>query len=260
MSDATAADGTWCWPELATRDLAATKVFYNGLLGWDSFDVPSAEGNYTIFRIGGRDCGAAYRMSAEQEAKGVPVHWLNYVKVASVDQAVERLKTLGGTVSAGPFDVEGVGRMASVKDPMGVGFAVWQDAGHGGVAVQGVAGAHCWTERMTRDPKGCAAFYSGLFGWEARTKQDFGFPYTEFHQGEQPVGGMMPMAGPEWEGVPDHFMQYFLVEGCDACAARAAELGGKICVPPSDIPGVGRFAILDDPLGATFGVLQPESL
>lgn len=256
MSDATAAIGTWCWPELATRDLPAARAFYGGLLGWDGYDVPSAGGAYTIFRIAGRDCGAAYRMSAEQASKGLPVHWLNYVKVASVDQAADRLKELGGAVTAGPFDVEGVGRMAAVKDPSGVGFALWQDAGHCGVAVQGVPGAHCWTERMTREPEAAIAFYTSLCGWTAQTRSDMGFPYTEFYQGETPVGGLMPMVGPEWEGVPEHFMQYFLVEDCDASAARAAELGGKVCVPPSDIPGVGRFAILDDPQGATFGILR----
>jgi uncharacterized protein len=252
--------GHWCWPELATADLDGAKRFYGALLGWSSFDVPTAMGTYTLFRIAGLDCGAAYVMNQEQRERGLPVQWRNYVKVASVDAAVERARQLGGTVQAGPFDVEGVGRMASIKDPLGVGFALWQDGAHQGTTVQGVAGAHCWTERMTREPGIVKAFLSGLFGWTAKDKDDFGFSYTEFHLGEAAVGGLMPMSGAEWEGVPEHFMQYFLVEDCDASAAKAGELGGKLCVPPSDIPQVGRFAIVDDPQGATFAILQPTQM
>jgi predicted enzyme related to lactoylglutathione lyase len=261
MSEAThQAIGRWCWPELAANDIESAKNFYGSLLGWEAFDVPTAMGFYTIFRIGGQDCAAAYAMSAEQLERGLPVQWRNYVKVASADAAAENVKRLGGSVVAGPFDVEGIGRMASLKDPMGVGFAVWQDGSHHGTAVQGAPGAHCWTERMTRDPGATKAFFTGLFGWTAKDKDDFGFTYTEFYLGAAPVGGMMPMAGPEWEGVPDHFMQYFLVENCDAGADRATELGAKVCVPPCDIPTVGRFAILDDPQGATFAILQPAAM
>ncbi len=251
--------GQWCWPELASIDLASAKAFYGSLLGWEAFDVPTAMGTYTLFRIGGLDCAAAYAMNAEQAERGLPVQWRNYVKVASADAAAEDVTRLGGSVVAGPFDVEGVGRMASVKDPAGASFALWQDGNHHGTGVQGVAGAHCWTERMTREPAAVKAFFAGLFGWTSKDKDDFGFTYTEFYNGEIPVGGLMEMAGPEWEGVPEHFMQYFLVADCDASATRAVDLGGKVCVPGCDIPTVGRFAILDDPQGATFAILQPAA-
>lgn len=252
--------GHWCWPELATTDLDSAKAFYGGLFGWTAFDVPASGGSYVTFSLGGQHCGGAYRMAPEQVSRGLPVQWRNYVKVGSVDQTAERLQALGGTVVAGPFDVEGVGRMASVKDPAGVGFALWQDGPHPGIALQGAAGAPCWTERMARDAGAAKAFFTGLFDWTARDKDDFGFTYTEFYLGETPVGGLMPMAGPEWEGLPDHFMQYFLVDDCDASAARATELGGKVCIPGCDIPTVGRFAILEDPQGGTFAILQPVQM
>lgn len=252
--------GHWCWPELVTTDLDSAKRFYGALLGWQAFDVPTAMGTYVTFSLAGGHCGAAYRMAPEQEARGLGVQWRNYVKVASADAAAERAKALGGSVVAGPFDVEGVGRMASLLDPLGVGFAVWQDGSHKGIDVQGVAGFPCWTERMTREPGAAKAFFTGLFGWTAKDRDEFGFTYTEFHLGDAPVGGLMPMAGPDWEGVPEHFMQYFLVDDCDASAALAADLGGKVCVPGCDIPTVGRFAILDDPQGATFAILQPAAL
>jgi predicted enzyme related to lactoylglutathione lyase len=53
-------------------------------------------------------------------------------------------------------------------------------------------------------------------------------------------------------------MPYFQVEDCDAAAAKAAKLGGSVCVQPTDIPTIGRFAVLQDPTGATFSVIKME--
>jgi predicted enzyme related to lactoylglutathione lyase len=49
---------------------------------------------------------------------------------------------------------------------------------------------------------------------------------------------------------------YFQVADCDASAAKANQLGAKVCVGPEDIPGVGRFALLADPQGAMFSVIR----
>ena len=71
------------------------------------------------------------------------------------------------------------------------------------------------------------------------------------------VGGMMQMEGDQWPAeMPDHWMVYFGTADTDAAASRAAELGGQICVPPTDIPDVGRFAVLSDPQGATFSIIK----
>jgi hypothetical protein len=65
----------------------------------------------------------------------------------------------------------------------------------------------------------------------------------------------MPMTGPEWRGVPPHWMVYVAVDDIDAAARKVVELGGKVCVPPTTIP-VGRFAVVNDPQGATFSLFQ----
>jgi predicted enzyme related to lactoylglutathione lyase len=85
--------------------------------------------------------------------------------------------------------------------------------------------------------------------------------YTVFNLGENGIGGMMPMP----PGVPDEVSAYWLalftVADCDASVAKAEELGGGVTVPASDIPEVGRFAILTDPHRTMFGVIalaQPE--
>ena len=56
--------------------------------------------------------------------------------------------------------------------------------------------------------------------------------------------------------IPSYWMPYFQVAGADASAAKAKELGGSVMVPPQDIPGTGRFAIVTDPQGAMFAVFE----
>jgi predicted enzyme related to lactoylglutathione lyase len=77
--------------------------------------------------------------------------------------------------------------------------------------------------------------------------------YTIFMNDGTPAAGMLTMP-PEWAGVPPHWLIYFAVEDADAAAARAADLGGKIVMPPSESP-YGRFSVVQDPQGAVFAVI-----
>jgi hypothetical protein len=60
----------------------------------------------------------------------------------------------------------------------------------------------------------------------------------------------------EWEGIPPHWMIYFAVADCDVMSEKATSLGGQVCVPPTDIPKIGRFAVITDPQGAVFSIMQ----
>jgi len=67
---------------------------------------------------------------------------------------------------------------------------------------------------------------------------------------------MMPMIGEAWpDDLPDHWMIYFGVADCDASCEQVRSLGGSVSVPPTDVPGVGRFAVVADPTGAFFSVI-----
>ena len=79
--------------------------------------------------------------------------------------------------------------------------------------------------------------------------------YTEFSVQGKPGAGMMPMT-PQMGDAPPYWMPYFAVADCDATAAKATQLGGSSCVPPTDIPNVGRFAVLGDPQGAVFAIVK----
>ena len=115
-----------------------------------------------------------------------------------------------------------------------------------------------WHELVTLDQKKSGAFFSELLGWNAKEVDagEFG-TYTLFQKEGQDVAGMMnptpdtPCKGSYWHS-------YFAVEDVDHCAKRAPELGGKVLLPPHDIPDVGRVCIVSDPMGAITYLMKPE--
>jgi len=115
-----------------------------------------------------------------------------------------------------------------------------------------------WHELTTNNPDACKGFYGGLLGWDFE-ETEMPMPYTLVKQGgaEGYHGGIMRMEGPEWEGIRPHWMVYMVVEDCDAACAKVADLGGKVCAPPFDIPTVGRCAVIEDPSGAVFSIMTP---
>jgi predicted enzyme related to lactoylglutathione lyase len=100
----TYAPGTFCWPELSSTDQAGAEKFYSALFGWTLKQTPMGpDSHYTIFEKNGETVAALAQM--DKQMKGVPSYWLSYVSTANVDASVDKAKTLGATVVAGPFDV-----------------------------------------------------------------------------------------------------------------------------------------------------------
>jgi predicted enzyme related to lactoylglutathione lyase len=242
-------NGTFCWIELATTDAISSRNFYTQLFGWTVNEFPMGEmGMYYIFQKDGKDAGAMYQMTAEQGP--MPPNWLSYVAVASADEATEKAKSLGGNVVHGPFDVFDMGRMTVLTDPQGATFAVWESKSHNGVGVRDESNSLCSNELSARDVEAAKKFYGGLFPWTLKESPE----YTEFHMGTHAIGGMMASQAPP--EVPSHWLPYFAVDDCDAAAARAESLGGRLLMPAMDVPGVGRVAVVFDPQGAPFSVIK----
>ena len=248
--------GAFCWLELSTTDQNAAKGFYSSLLGWASQDFPMGPNDfYTMFQLEGRDTGAAYTMRPEQRSQGVPPHWMIYIAVESADDAAGRVAQLGGKLLSPPCDVYDIGRMAVVQDPTGAVFALWQPKSHAGTGISGVPGTLCWADLMTPDPARAKEFYTGLFGWRIIKGENDPSGYLHIANGEKFIGGIPP-ANFRDPNVPPHWLVYFLVANCDETAAKAKELGAKTHLAPMTIEKVGRMAILADPQGAVFAIIQ----
>jgi predicted enzyme related to lactoylglutathione lyase len=249
--------GSFCWPELATSDAAGAKTFYTGVFGWDANDSPAGPDMvYTMLQKSGKNVGALYGLGAQQ--KGVPPHWNIYVAVASADETAKKAKGLGGKVLMEPFDVMDVGRMAIIEDKQGAKICIWEAKKHIGAEIINEPNSLCWAELDTNDTNSAGSFYTALFGWGKKGGGEAAnaTAYTEWQHGGKSIGGMMTIPK-EWGPVPPNWLVYFASSDVDATAKKAGELGGAAMVPPTDIPDMGRFAVLRDPQGAVFAVFRP---
>ena len=120
-------------------------------------------------------------------------------------------------------------------------------------------GAFSWNELMTSDAQAATAFYGALFGWKFDSMDMGQGSYSVIKVANAGIGGIMktpPSAGP----MPPSWCGYVTVDDIDEIARRCVSLGGKVLMPPTDIPTVGRFAVLQDPQGAVLNAItyQPR--
>jgi predicted enzyme related to lactoylglutathione lyase len=200
--------------------------------------------------------GGLYNLRAEDRARGVPTHWLVYLAVDDVDAATPRVAALGGRVVAGPFDVGTNGRMTVAADTEGAMFALWQAKEHAGATIAEEDGALSWTELATHDADRARAFYGSLFGWSFEERTAPQVPYAFARLGDRMVAGVFPLEGAPMQHVPAHWMIYFQVAQCVPRAEWVAAHGGRIVVAPTDVPGWGRFSVLQDPQGGVFSIVE----
>ncbi len=249
--------GTFCWVELATSDLAAGREFYEGVFGWQSDARPvEGWGEYATFTVpDGRGAAGGYAQQEAERSMGVPPHWNLYVYSDDVDKDVAKATELGGQATIPGMDTP-LGRMAVIADPTGARFCLWQSEQMPGFKVRGEHGAFTWADLITPDKDRAQEFYGELFGWTGEEQgEEFG-NYTVVSKGDEQIGGFMNPMQPD---MPANWMPYFAVSHAEAVTNAATGAGAQVMMPPTPIPTVGTFAVLADPQGAVFAILQAES-
>jgi predicted enzyme related to lactoylglutathione lyase len=251
MADSLQPPNTPIWVDLSSEDIEKAKTFYGGLLGWEAETVaPPEAGSYTMFRLDGKMVAAVMTTMGGMR----PPVWMTYIHSVDADETAGKVRDAGGTMMFGPEDVFEDGRTATLADPGGAVVGLWQPRRHPGAEVVGQPGSFGWAELSTRDLEGAKRFYADVFGWGSETSGVGPAAYTEWKLDGQSIAGAMEM-GPEREGVPPHWLIYFSVADVDASAARAQELGATVVASAMDFPG-GRFAVVSDLDGATFGLMR----
>src|SRR5262245_49928132 len=118
-------------------------------------------------------------------------------------------------------------------------------------------GSFVWCELLTTDTAAAGNFYKKVVGWKTAPWGNDS-SYTTFNTGSGPVAGMMVLPEDAKKmGAPPNWMMYVGTPNVDETAAKIAQRGGKVLKQPDDIPNAGRFAVVQDPYGATFGIYTP---
>lgn len=248
--------GTPCWVDLATPDVEAAARFYGALFGWEVPELPnSAEmGGYRRAKKNGKDLAGVYPLMEE----GQHPAWATYVSVEDAAATAAVIGENGGSTIVAPMDI-GMGHMAVFADPAGAVFGLWQPGSFVGAELVNESGTFGWNELGTRDVDGAKDFYGKVFGWgHQQEESERAGTYTVWTVGEAMVAGMIDIDAlglpPE---VPPNWLVYFGVEDADAAVETVKANGGDVRMGPIDIP-IGRFAVVADPAGAVFAMMQPN--
>jgi hypothetical protein len=122
-------------------------------------------------------------------------------------------------------------------------------------------GMFSWFELMTTDVEGAKNFYGELLGWEYIVDNSSGMEYTMI----KPKGSDEPIAGifdrksamvENTDAIPPHWGCYITVNDIVATVSKVKELGGNIIVPPTEIPNIGKFSVIQDPQQAIVSLFE----
>ena len=242
--------GKFVWFEHISNDIPAARNFYDPLFHWHTEALPMGAGHYPMVMNRGQGIGG-FRDTLDAPRP----YWLPYLSVDDVDSTFEAALDAGAHAVRAPAD-RPVGRTATLADPSGAVFALWTDAEGDRPDVSPLpAGDWYWNELWTRDDMGALAFYQQVFGY-THDSMDLGPHGTYFVLRKHGLAraGLMRSAEPR---APSMWLPYVAVHDCDATAQHALGLGGQVLSGPRNSPGLGRFAVLADPVGAAIAIMEP---
>ncbi|RBY74617.1 VOC family protein [Blastococcus sp. TF02-09] len=237
--------GTPCWIDYGAGDTDAAKGFYGDLLGWSwTGGDPEYGGYWNAEKDGSQVAGLGPLMG-----EGDSPAWTTYFATDDAAATAGRIREAGGTVVVEPMEVGPMGTMVIALDPQGQAFGLWQSGTHTGVQRFNEPGTLVWNEAAVEDTDGAKRFFSAVFGfeWDAMDGMD----YATFRTGDRPLGGL----GQVQPGLPKGWTVCFAVASTDDAVATVEGGGGKVLHPAEDSP-FGRFAVLEDPWGAAFSVME----
>src|SRR6185312_1493607 len=244
------------WTDLSTSDPAAARDFYAKLFGWKVEVNPDPQyGGYALAKLGGKDVAGIGPKQMEQQ----PSAWMVYIGTPDAEETTKKAQAAGATVIAPLMEVGDQGKMSVIADPSGAVIGIWQGTQMTGAQVYDQPNSMGWAELNSRGVDKANSFYQKLFGWSLKKSEggENAPEYTEFQLSGTSVAGGMEMNPMVPKEVPSYWMVYFNVDDVDKSFKKAKDLGAQEMLAPDDFPG-GRFAIVSDPQGATFGLLKTK--
>jgi predicted enzyme related to lactoylglutathione lyase len=243
--------GKFVWFEHRSPDSAAATRFYASLFGWSISTMDMGGGPpYCMISNGSQGIGGI-----SDTAKGTPAAWMSYLSVADVDASAKAAQAAGAQLVMVPTDFGNVGRGATLIDPTGGAFSLWKSAQGDPPDVETVPdGNWYWNELWTGDTDKARSFYQTVFGYGIDSMDmGPGGTYTMLMKDDKARAGLTQSAR---AGARTLWLPYVLVAQCDAALAKAVQLGAQQLVPATDIPQIGRFAIVADPTGAAIAFMN----
>ncbi len=241
--------GEFVWHELMTSDVPKAVAFYGALFGWTFEDMQMSNGTYTMVHADGKGIGGILGMDGQV---GIPTHWVGYVSAPDIDAAAETATKAGGLVVMAPTDIPGVGRFAVVVDPQGAVTMPFRSIHGDPVPGAPGVGTFCWDQLNVADPQAVAPFYKALYGWSKTDSPMAPDMFVFTHEDGEMAASLMKAP----EGVHGHWLSYVVVTDLTAANAKAIAHGATVMMEHIEVPTMGTFSVIQDPVGAYIALFQ----
>ena len=241
--------------ELVTPDLTAAKQFYAGLFGWTFRDIQAGGTEYAEASLDGHPVAGLIHRDVPAGKHRQPA-WLNFIAVSDVDAAKEIALQHGAKVLFEPHSIPNRGREAVFADPQGAIFAVLASSSGDPPDVLAAPGEWIWSSLITSDPDTDAAFYQTIFDYEVfELPADDGAQHLMLASDNyaRASANTLPANRPN---IHPHWLNFVRVEDAVKMTAKLVALGGRVLVEPRVDRDGGKVAVVADPLGAPFGLLE----
>jgi predicted enzyme related to lactoylglutathione lyase len=241
--------------ELVTPDLVAAKRFYGGLLGWTFRDIEGGRADYAEASLGGHQVAGLIHRDIPAGEHRQPA-WLSFIAVRDADAAAKIAQQSGAKLLFGPRDMPDRGREAVLADPQGAVFAILASSSGDPPDTLAAPGEWIWSSLITTDPDADAGFYQTLFGYEVfdldagEDSQHLMFASDDYARAS---ANPLPVRKPD---LRPHWLNFIHVEDTVKMTAKVIALGGRVLVEPRLDRQGGKVAVVADPTGAVFGLLE----
>jgi len=245
--------------ELVTPDLAAAKQFYSGLFGWNFRDIQAGGTKYAEAFLDGRQVAGLIHKDVPANEHRQPA-WLTFFSVRDVDAAKKFALEHDAKVLFEPHSIPDRGREAVFADPQGAIFAVLASSSGDPPDVLAEPGEWIWSSLITSDPDADAAFYQTLFDYEVfDLPTDQGVQHLILASDNYARASANTLPATK-SNIHPHWLNFVRVKDVVKTTAKLVALGGRVLVEPHVDRHGGEVAVVADPQGAPFGLIEwPDS-
>jgi predicted enzyme related to lactoylglutathione lyase len=247
--------GKMVWADLVTPDLAAAEKFYGGLFGWTFRRIRAGSSEYAVVMLDGRPIAGMMEKPIPTGERHQSA-WLTFMAAGDVD-AVKRVAVAhGAKVLVDTKNYPMRGRQCVVSDPDGAVFAILASSSGDPPDFLPVNGEWIWSSLHAKDAGAAAAFYQELFGYDVfEMPSEDGAEHLILSTDDYARASANSLPGGSVRRHP-HWLNFVRVEHAADITAKVVAMGGRVLVEPRIDRHGGMVAVVADPAGAPFGLME----
>jgi predicted enzyme related to lactoylglutathione lyase len=247
--------GKVVWADLVTPDLGAAERFYGGLFGWTFQTIHTGKSDYAVALANGRPVGGLFlkTIPAGEHRQSA---WLTFIAVRDVDSARRAALAHGAKVVSDSRSYPSRGRQAVLSDPEGAVFAILASSSGDAPDFLAASGEWIWSSLLARNPDAEAAFYQQVFAYDVfDLASDDGLEHVILSSDDFARASVNAMPGDPARRHA-HWLNFIRVDNTVDMVAKVTASGGRVLVEPHVDRHGGQVAVVADPAGAPFGLME----